>query len=1072
MPNYINYHSHSQFSNAMTPDVTITNRDRAARAKELDMPVASFTEHGWVGRFIEGIELSKEFNIKPLLGTEAYFVKDRLEKDATNVHLIILAKNETGRKAINKALSEANISGFYYRPRLDMSLVLSLPQDDVWVTTACIGGIWKYSDYEDILKTLHDHFQDNFFLEVQYHHVSSQMELNKRILELSNKYKIKIIAGMDSHMISLDQKKERDDYLLSRGIQYPDEENWFLDFPSYETAYQRFQEQDVLSNQQIEEALNNTNIFQEVEEYNSIIFNKDIVKLPSLYFNETQKQKDQRLTQLVWDNWNIEKSNVPQKKWKHYEDEIQKELDVIIKTSMADYFLLDYEIIKRGKEKDGSITLTGRGSAPSYYISKLLGFTTIDRISAKVKLFPERFISAERIIQSKNLPDVDMNLGTPEIFAEAQHEIMGDGHSYQMLAFGTVKTLGAWKLYARTAGVEFETANLISEQISKYEFDLKHTETEEDKESKSIYDYIDSKYHQVYDESTKYLGLVNTLNPHPCAYLIFNHGDIREEFGLVKIKTGGAEHLCACCDGLFAENYKLLKNDLLKVSVVDLIYRTYKRIEIQPHPLPELIKLCENDGDVWNIYKNGWTIGINQFEQSSTAARGSKYAPKNLSETSAFVASIRPGFKSNYAQFEAREPFSYGIPSLDKLLQTDEFPQSYMLYQEQTMAVLAYSGIPISETYDIIKNIAKKRAEKVFKYKEKFLDGMTKKIVKQEGRSKEEAEKIAHMTWQVIEDSSKYSFNASHAYSVAGDSLYGAYLKSHYPLFFYETFLQMMEEDGDKDRLLLAKLEAGKAFGIKFPKAQFGQDNRKIVANPDTNEITTSLKSIKGFGSKTAEDMYYLSSIYQGNDFLELLLVAEDNGILSSKFEQLIKLGYFDQFGGNKKLHKFYLEFTKGKNRYNKTLTQKSKDKRLPELQTTFAFMNDEKFSIQEQIQNELEIVNGVQSRFGVDVKYLCVLEIDEKYAPMILVQVLKSGLQEKLKVSKKNLREHPFNIGDVLICKEISHPFGKKKNTEGEWVDNPEKQYIQLDCYYVMKPEDEFYKDIKNRVLYDQFAN
>ena len=185
--------------------------------------------------------------------------------------------------------------------------------------------------------------------------------------------------------------------------------------------------------------------------------------------------------------------------------------------------------------------------------------------------------------------------------------------------------------------------------------------------------------------------------------------------------------------------------------------------------------------------------------------RVAKYAPKNISELSAFIAAIRPGFKSYYSRFESREPFEYGIKTLDELIQTEQFPYSYMLYQENAMQVLAYSGIRISETYEIIKNIAKKRAEKVYKYKDRFIDGMKNRLMKKESLDEIASAKVAQNTWQVIEDSAHYSFNSSHAYSVAGDSLYGAYLKSHYPLEFYETLLTICEEDGDKDRLAKAK---------------------------------------------------------------------------------------------------------------------------------------------------------------------------------------------------------------------------------------------------------------------------
>ena len=39
----------------------------------------------------------------------------------------------------------------------------------------------------------------------------------------------------------------------------------------------------------------------------------------------------------------------------------------------------------------------------------------------------------------------------------------------------------------------------------------------------------------------------------------------------------------------------------------------------------------------------------------------------------------------------------------------------------------------------------------------------------------------AGKVWQIIEDATSYGFNSSHAVCVALDSLYGAYLKAHFP---------------------------------------------------------------------------------------------------------------------------------------------------------------------------------------------------------------------------------------------------------------------------------------------------
>ena len=1057
--NYVNYHCHSQYSNISTPDSTISNRDRAIRASELGQKVLSGVEHGWCGRFIETIELAKEFDIKPLLGAEAYFVKNRLESDKTNSHLILLAKNEIGRKAINRILSEANTSGFYYKPRVDLELVLSLPKNDVWVTTACVGGIWKYEDYSEILSKLYEHFDNNLFLEVQYHPTDEQRKLNKIIIELSKQFGIKLMAGMDSHMIYPNQAKERDNYLLSRGIEYPEEEGWCLDYPSCDDVFSRFQEQGVLNKNQILAAVDNTNIFEQVEPYDSVIFDSSIVKLPSLFPTSTQDEKNDFLMRLALKKWDEEKKNVPPEKHEFYLSEIQKELDIVFKTSMADYFLLDYEVIKRGKELGGQITLTGRGSAPSFYLSKLLGFTTVDRISATVKLFPERFISAERLLETKSLPDIDFNLGNPEVFAQAQEEIVGVGHSYSMLAFGTVRVLGAWKIFARVSGVDFETANIVSGQIQDYEMDLKHTESEEEREEIDVLNYIDPKYHSVFLESKKYLGLVNTLTPHPCAYLIFNDGDIREEFGLIKIKTGGTEHICVCCDGLFAENYKLLKNDLLKVNVVKLIYGVYGRIGMSPHPLPELLKICANDEKVWSIYKNSWTMGINQVEQTGTSGRVSKYAPKNISELSAFVAAIRPGFKSNYHQFEAREPFAYGVRSLDNLIQTKEFPQSYLLYQENAMQVMAYAGIPISQTYEIIKNIAKKRVEKVVKYEEQFVSGMVAKIKDNEPNVKN-PEEVAEMIWKVIEDSSRYSFNSSHSYSVAGDSVYGAWLKANYPYEFYETLMRMLEDDGDKDRLQAVRKEAEGAFGIRFPRFRFGQDNRSIVANKEKKEITSSLKTIKGFGSSVGDLMLELSQKFVGENFVDLLIFAEENGYFSSKWNTLIRIGYFEKFGKSQKLLDIYNEFKSGKNRYAKKLTDKSKEKRVAELRSMFEQTPDKAMPFKEQISSDLEIFGYINSTFPVHSRFAYVLEVQDKMrdgtkiAPRIDVYRLDAGNLSSVKVKKADFHSNPISVGDIIFVDFFTKE-NPRKMINGEFVEVEvprEQKQTWLTQYQVFK--------------------
>lgn len=309
----------------------------------------------------------------------------------------------------------------------------------------------------------------------------------------------------------------------------------------------------------------------------------------------------------------------------------------------------------------------------------------------------------------------------------------------------------------------------------------------------------------------------------------------------------------------------------------------------------DLLRMAPPEDDCWQMYAKGCVKGLNQVEKPGTSSRVAKYAPKNISEMCAFVAAIRPGFKSMYKTFESREPFNYGVKQFDDLIQTEEMPNSFLLYQEHIMTALNYAGIPMSECYTAIKNIAKKRAEKVLAYKDKFITGLTAAIVK-DGKTEVAAKVVAEKLWQIIEDSASYSFNSSHSYCVSLDSLYSAWIKAHYPLAFYETLLQITESKGDKDKLVEIKREAEDYFNITFPSFKFGQDNRAIRANLENNSISNSLTSIKNMPKATPELLWQVAQT-KPTTMIDVLIQCNNLHVSSAAIEMLAKIGYFDAFG-------------------------------------------------------------------------------------------------------------------------------------------------------------------------------
>lgn len=1071
-----NYHRHTSYSNIYVADSAAVNEDYAKRAVELGHKVISSVEHGWQGYYFETYELAKKYDLKFIFGAEAYWVKNRLEKDRTNGHIIMLAKNENGRRAINSILSTANEDGYYFRPRVDVELLLSLPADDVMITTACIA-FWHYNDIEDILVQLHNHFKKNLFLEIQYHDTEPQVKLNQRILALSEKYGIEMIVGMDSHYIYPEQSKERDYILAAKNIHYEDEDGWFMDYPDDETTMNRFLKQGVFTKDQIQRAMDNTDLLLEFEDYaiDNRIFSKDI-KLPSLYDGQhtidgvllpklDQEQRNKEYSKLISKLFKAYVKDVDESQHEEYFDGVKNEVQVIKDTNMSDYFLIDYYMVKRALEKGGVLTDSGRGSSVGYFTNTLLGFSKVDRFQSPIKLYPERFISKSRILETKSLPDIDLNWGTPDIAAEAQEEILGKDHAYPMIAFGTCKKKSAFKLYARSQNMDFDLANTISGQIEKYDDALKYADDDE-KDEIDIYDYVDEEYHSYIDASKKYQGIIMDKKKAPCAYLLYD-GSIREEIGLIKCKseTTKKEYMTAVIDGAIAENYKFLKNDILKVDVVLLIDLIYKRIGLKHHTVNELMELVKNDQAVWDIYANGYTMGVNQVEKASTTRKSMKYKPRNVSELSAFIAAIRPAFKSMYSKLENREDFSYGIPAFDKILQTEELPQSFILYQEQTMNTLNYAGFPIDECYGIIKAIAKKHPEKVKPLKERFITGFKDKIMQDDGIPADKAEEDSARVWQIISDSCGYGFNSAHAYCMALDSLYNAYLKAHYPYEFYEVLLQTYSDKGKKDKVAELKQEMSKAFGIKEGEYKFGLDNRKFKADPDNQTIYPSLLSIKGLSQGCANDLYAMGQKKYEN-FYELWKdMKKKKNLNSGKVNTLIEIGYFDDFGTIGKIKRFIdildqlydrsqfsksnppVEFLPIIRKYSEETDKQYRkfdyDAALTEIWET---LEDTDIPFNERLKYELQNIGYVKTLVpDMSPDYAFVQEYECKYKnPKLTLYRLADGSTEIVKVRRKKYDEAPINVGDIIKTIECSEEGRWSKDNNGDWQqDNSDKESI-----------------------------
>ena len=302
---YNNYHKHDHKGNPWSLDVFVKEEDYCKRAVELGHNTVFTTNHGVQGDIFTWLECSKRYGLKMIYGTEAYYVHNRLadsdgNRDRSNRHLIVIARNNDGVMQLNDIMSEAHTSGFYYRPRIDDELLFSLNPNDFIVTTACVAGIWN--DRELIL-SLNRHFGKHFFIEIQAHNTDIQKRVNAEMKEFSQLTGIPMIHANDSHYIYPEDDKYRNIFLKGKDRFYEEEVGMILDYPDTKTIFKRYSKQGIFNKKEVEEMLYNTLVFDDCEEITLI---NDDIKLPSVSDNPIQDLK-----KIINNQWLIERKNIP-----------------------------------------------------------------------------------------------------------------------------------------------------------------------------------------------------------------------------------------------------------------------------------------------------------------------------------------------------------------------------------------------------------------------------------------------------------------------------------------------------------------------------------------------------------------------------------------------------------------------------------------------------------------------------------------------------------------------------------------------------------------------------------------
>lgn len=1023
---YANYHKHDHVSSIFTPDTHIKCEEYVKRAVELGHTTYFTTNHGSGGDIFESKTLCDQYGLKCIFGLEGYIVPNPLEKDRRNYHIIIIPKTNTARRKVNYINSRANIEGFYYKPRIFLEDLLSLDPDDIYLTTACVAGLLKDSDStEQLFIPLMKHFQKNMLLEVQNHQCPEQIEINRKCLLLAKKYGLNLVAANDSHYIYPEQSKDRDLYLKGKKIEYSDEQTFILDYPDYNTFFERFQKQGMLTDNFIEQAIDNTMLFAKCE---AIDLDKEI-KMPSIYQDLSPDEKIEELKHHVNKRFKkiIEEDKLPKERIPDYIKGIREEMKVIEDTkeiNTADYFLFNERNTELAVNKYGGVlTRTGRGSCGAFYLNKVLGMTQLDRFDSPVPLYPDRFMSTARLLENRALPDVDFNCATQEPFQKASRELLDEHGCYPMVAYGTMQESEAFRNICRSHDLSYDEFNEVAKDIDSY------------REDKKWKPYI--------DEAAKFVDTIVSASVHPCAHVLDNK-DLRYEYGVIRV----GDFLCVMVTSKEADDYKLLKNDYLVVSVWSLIAKTFQAIG---KPIMSIKELLSNiDDKVWQLYIDGITCTLNQCDGEWATRLLMQYKPRNLRELTMFIACIRPSFESWRDTFIHRKPYTTGSVELDKVLNSTN---GFILFQENLMQYFDWLGISPAKSIGLIKKISKKKI-----HQEDF-DALEEKLKSQwiiNTGSNDNFEE----TWGMIQSCISYGFASPHALAVAIDSLYGAYLKANYPYEYYTVCLNHYANNIDKIKKLTAELGY---FGIKLESVVFRKSSNVFRMDKESKSIYKGLASVKFMNDAVSQKLYELRD-KQYKDFFEFL---EDNPCNSKQLEILIQLNFFKEFGTppelmrcvsiyksygcKKQIKKDSVVFPQIFDKYCSSTAKiyKITDK-AGLMRALVKAMPVEKERLSTLLSAQNEFLGYIDYIDKTKRNMLFIMSVDTKYSPRVEAYSLAKGNIITLKIKKTTFNKDKISQGDIIRIDGFERK-NKLKFKDGDYVPVPNeydwwaKKYVKV---------------------------
>ena len=857
-------------------------------AKRLGQSAISITDHGVLYGAVEFFTAARAAGLNPVLGCEMYMApRSRHDKegkaDRDPSHMILLARTNEGYRNLMRLVSAAHLEGYYYKPRIDKS-ILAEHAEGLICLSACIGGELPQAilsgDINAAEKVARDHMEifgpDNYALELQDHGIPEEAAIRDGLVEIARRTGLPLVCTNDSHYIHASDAEAHDILLCIQTGARRDEQKRFkfhgphfylasgdemrARFAAYGEAASNTAAMAARCDVQLELGRNHLPMYSPIP--------------PGL-------DADTYLRELCLQGLRERYGDaIPA----GARERLEMELGVIAHTGFAAYFLIVWDLV-RAARCDGVQVGPGRGSAAGSLVSYVLRITNVCPL--RYGLIFERFLNLERV----QMPDIDIDFDDrrrDRVLTYVQDKY-GEDRVAQIITFGTMAARAAIRDVGRALAVPLPDVDRLAKLVPATVGITLQRALEESRELHDLYE-TEPWAHQVIDNARKLEGICRNASTH-AAGVVIGAEPLTNIVPLQRSTSGDRGMAVTQFDMTGVSKVGLLKVDFLGLSNLTVIEATVDTLRQTRGIDLDIDAIPLDDPATYRLLGRADTLGVFQMEGSGAKKILLDMQPASLEDIAVAGALNRPGpIEAGVIELYMRrkrgeEPVTYALPILEETLR-ETF--GTIIYQDQVMKIAAdVAGYSLGEADILRAAMGKKDKVKMALQREKFIRGAGERGVEEE---------TAADLFDLMAYFAGYGFNKAHAVAYGLITYQTAYLKANYPLEYMTALLNMRA--GDFDKLKVTILDAhARGLAVRPPDV-----NRSAalfsVGGRDAGEILYGLSNVKNVGEKIID--LVLEARRDGGPFtslLDLCLRAGGRDLNRRVLEALIRSGACDCLG-------------------------------------------------------------------------------------------------------------------------------------------------------------------------------